>query len=85
MAQFLTVNELADRWRTTPHAVHCLRHRGDAPPATRIGRQLLFAQSDVEAYEKAKREGAPAAVPGLRRLSQSATRSRRQGDRNPAA
>ncbi len=47
---FRTVDEVAERLRTTPQALYNMRHRGDGPPAVKIGRKLLYAESDLDAY-----------------------------------
>lgn len=49
--KFMTVRELADRWRTSPGAIHQRRWRGDCPPAFDKGARLLFDIADVEAFE----------------------------------
>jgi predicted DNA-binding transcriptional regulator AlpA len=48
--QLLTVEELAELIRKTPGAVHTMRHRGDGPPAVRIGKRVLFPVSGVEQW-----------------------------------
>lgn len=54
MSPFLTVEELAERWHTTPKAVHNMKHK--LPPVVKIGRRLLWDMSDIEAYEAGRRE-----------------------------
>lgn len=56
MTDFLTVGDLAARWHTTEKAIHAQRHRRQLPPAHRIGRRLLWARADVEAFEAQRRE-----------------------------
>lgn len=56
MNTFLTVDDLAVRWHTTPHAVRNMRSKGQLPAATRIGRRLLWDAADVEAFEAERRE-----------------------------
>jgi hypothetical protein len=51
LLRFLTTEELAERWRTTPGAIAVLRHRGQGPRGHRIGRRVLYDERDVEAYE----------------------------------
>lgn len=52
--------DLAARWRTTVPAVRALRYRGEGPPATKIGRRILYRPADVRKWEKDKeREQAP--------------------------
>lgn len=57
MTRHLTVDDLAERWRTTPKAVHNQRHRGELPPAFRVGRRLLWPVEVIEAFELARMEG----------------------------
>ena len=47
----LTVADLARRWRTTPQGIYSARHRGECPPALRIGRRVLWRLRDVEVWE----------------------------------
>lgn len=47
---FRTVDEVAEILRTTTQALYNMRHRGEGPPAVKIGRKLLYAQSDLDAY-----------------------------------
>jgi hypothetical protein len=51
---YLTIEELADRWHTTPNAIRIRRHRRTAPPGYREGARLLFPLSGVEAHEAAR-------------------------------
>lgn len=53
---FLKVKDLAERWGTTPNAIYQMRARGDGPPATLIGRELLFAERAVEDFEQQRTE-----------------------------
>jgi hypothetical protein len=58
--KFLTSEELADRHRKTHKGVLQDHYRGVGPRAHKIGRRLLFAIEDVEAWE-ATRVDEPAA------------------------
>ncbi|MCF4119863.1 helix-turn-helix domain-containing protein [Antribacter sp. KLBMP9083] len=42
-----TVDELCAKLHTTPRVIHAWRRRGTAPKAYKIGRHLLFEESDV--------------------------------------
>jgi predicted DNA-binding transcriptional regulator AlpA len=55
----LTTEELALRWRTTEQAVYAARHRGNCPPALRVGRRLLWRLRDIEAWETGRLEPVP--------------------------
>jgi hypothetical protein len=48
---FLTTEELAARWRRSPAAAGQMRHRGQTPPAHRIGKRVLYRLADVLDYE----------------------------------
>ncbi|HUP68499.1 MAG TPA: hypothetical protein VM142_01665 [Acidimicrobiales bacterium] len=56
MSPFLTVEDLAARWRTTPHAVRNQKYRGLLPVPLRVGRRLLWDLADIEAFEAGRRE-----------------------------
>jgi predicted DNA-binding transcriptional regulator AlpA len=51
---WLSVEDLAARWKRPAKVVYGLRYRGEAPPAIRIGRELRFRLSDVVAWEDAR-------------------------------
>ena len=50
MEQFSTVEELAEAFHTTVHAIYAMRHRGQGPKAIKVGRKLLFRESDIERW-----------------------------------
>jgi hypothetical protein len=58
---FLTTRDLGDRWRTSAKAIAQLRHRGETPPAVKIGGRLLYRIEDVIAFEQARHEADRAA------------------------
>jgi hypothetical protein len=51
---YLTVDQLADRWHTTPNAIYLRRHKRTAPPGYMEGKRILFPLADVEAHERQK-------------------------------
>lgn len=51
---FLSTEELAERWHTTPAGVLNLRHRGDGPRGYRLGRRVLYRLADVVAFEESR-------------------------------
>lgn len=59
-ARLLIAEEVAERLRTTVPALHCLRYRGAAPPAIRVGKRLLFPEDQLEAWLLARQEEGPA-------------------------
>lgn len=58
--RYLTVREVAERYRTTESTVHGWVYKRTAPPSIRVGKRRLFALSDLLAWEAdlADREGA---------------------------
>ncbi|MDZ7673724.1 MAG: hypothetical protein U5K30_01435 [Acidimicrobiales bacterium] len=56
--RFLTTEDLAERWHTTPAGILNQRHRGNAPRGYRLGKRVLFKLTEVEAFE-AKRADDP--------------------------
>jgi len=57
--EFLSVRDLAALLNVPVHVVYGLRHRGEGPPATRVGRELRFARRDVERWLESRREPTP--------------------------
>ena len=53
--RWLDIENLADRWHTTPQAIHTRRHRGDLPTPIKSGKRLLWDEADVERTLKAVR------------------------------
>ena len=54
--RFLSVEDLAARWKRTAAVIYGLRYRGEAPPAIRIGKELRFRLVDVERWEQDRLE-----------------------------
>lgn len=54
--KLLGTPDLARRWRTTEQGIYAARHRGDCPPALRVGKRLLWRARDIEAWEAARVE-----------------------------
>lgn len=60
MPEYLTTNEVADLFRTSPATVRYWRHIGTGPKSFKIGRRVLYAREDVDAYARQAREKADA-------------------------
>lgn len=45
----------------TASAFYSMRHRGEGPPAYRVGKRLMFRWSEVEAWLQTRRDPQPAA------------------------
>lgn len=58
---FMTTEELAARWRTTPVGIAAQRYRGVGPRGYRIGKRVLYRLADVEAWEASRQDEAGAA------------------------
>lgn len=50
MPQYLTTEEVATMLRTSPESVRYWRHVGKGPRSFRIGKRVLYAATDVEAF-----------------------------------
>lgn len=48
---FLTIEQVAERWHTTPQAIHARRHRGNMPTPIKSGKRLLWNEADIERFE----------------------------------
>jgi len=61
--RFLTAEEVADRFRTTPEALHMQRRRGQQPGTLglKIGKRILFDPRDIDAYLDSQRRAATSA------------------------
>jgi predicted DNA-binding transcriptional regulator AlpA len=70
--EFLGTDELAERWDTSVRVIYGMRYRGEGPPALRIGRELRFRLSDVEAWELERLEAPKSDTPAP--LANDATR-----------
>lgn len=61
MSKFLTTEEVADLCRTSPETVRYWKHVGKGPESFKVGRRVLYAIEDVEAFiERARKAGAAA-------------------------
>ena len=61
MTQLITTKQLALRLHKTPVAFRMLRHRGLGPRGVRVGRDVLYAEADVQAWLAAKTDADPLA------------------------
>ena len=61
MAQYMTIEEVAEVLRTSVETVRYWRHVGKGPRSFKVGRRVLYAIEDVEAFvEQARKAGAAA-------------------------
>jgi excisionase family DNA binding protein len=54
---YLTTSELADELRTSPETVRYWRHIGKGPDSFKVGRRVLYAREDVDAFIAEARQG----------------------------
>ena len=54
--QLLTIEDVAEAVRSTPAAVHTLRHRGVGPKGIRVGKRVLFREADVRRWLEERAE-----------------------------
>jgi len=57
MDDFLTTAETAKALRTPVETLRYWRHVGKGPNSFRLGRRVLYARADVEAFVEAARRG----------------------------
>lgn len=48
--EYLTTEEVATKLRTTPETVRYWRHVGKGPKSFKVGRRVLYAATEVEAF-----------------------------------
>ncbi|HZL05819.1 MAG TPA: helix-turn-helix domain-containing protein [Coriobacteriia bacterium] len=60
MSAYLTTEEVAERFRTSPETVRWWRYVGRGPKSFAVGRRRLYAIEDVKAWEAEARAGAVA-------------------------
>lgn len=57
MTKYLTTAEVAETLRTPAETVRYWRHLGKGPKSFKVGRRVLYAVEDVEAFIAEAREG----------------------------
>lgn len=62
MPEYMTTAEVAELLRTAPETVRFWRWQGTGPRSFKVGRRVLYARTDVEAFIEAAREKEAAAV-----------------------
>jgi hypothetical protein len=78
---YLTTEEVAARYRTTPGTVHYWRHVGYGPKGVKLGARVLYPRENVEAFDaelKAGNCGAPTRSGRVGKLSARARKLARQ-------
>lgn len=62
--KYMTTEEVADRFRTSPATVRYWRHVGKGPASFRVGARVLYDVGLVEAWEHEQAQAQYAAAPG---------------------
>ena len=60
MPDYMTTDEVADLVRVKPETVRYWRHIGTGPKSFRVGRRVLYAREDVDAFIRERRQKAEA-------------------------
>ncbi len=58
--KYWTTAEVAERFRTYPGTVRYWRHVGKGPRSFKVGRRVLYRESDVKAWAEAALAGTAA-------------------------
>lgn len=56
--RYLTTDEVAEMTRTSVWTVHYWRQTGSGPPGFKLGRRVLYAESEVRAWIERSRQQA---------------------------
>jgi DNA-binding transcriptional MerR regulator len=54
LTTYLTTDEVAQLYRTSPGTVRYWRHIGYGPKGVKVGRRVLYAESDIRAWDLAQ-------------------------------
>lgn len=57
MERYFTTDELAGMYRTSPSTVRYWRHTGYGPEGVKVGRRVLYAESEVKRWNDSVRLG----------------------------
>ncbi len=58
MTAYMTTNEVAELFRTSPETVRYWRHIGTGPKSFKVGRRVLYDSADVTAWLTEQKENA---------------------------
>ena len=64
MPDYITTEEVAEILRAPAETIRYWRHVGKGPASFKIGRKVLYAVEDVEAFIAAARQADPSAAGG---------------------
>jgi hypothetical protein len=54
--EYLTTDEMAERYRTVPSVIRYWRHSGYGPEGIKVGKRVLYPREQVEAFDRQLRE-----------------------------
>ena len=60
MPRYLTTDEVAERFRTSPATVRYWVHVGYGPASIKVGRRRLYPVAEVESFEARQSDPQPA-------------------------
>ena len=52
MPDYLTLDEVAERYRTSPATIRYWRHLGRGPRGVKVGTRVLFPRAEIQRYDK---------------------------------
>lgn len=58
--EYLTTDEMAERYRTSPSVIRYWRHSGYGPEGVKVGKRVLYPRDQIEAFDRHLREQARA-------------------------
>lgn len=61
MSNYMTITEVAEELRTPVETIRYWRSAGKGPKSWKLGRRVLYAREDVEAFVEAARKAGTAA------------------------
>jgi hypothetical protein len=75
LPEYLTLPEVAERYRTTAPTARYWRHVGYGPKGVKIGTRVLYPRAEIERFDRelAAEAAATPAPPGRRRQPAAAT------------
>ena len=50
MSKMYTIDELMQMWRVSRHWIDTQRAKGNLPPGYRLGRRVMYRESDIEKF-----------------------------------
>ncbi|KRF10919.1 helix-turn-helix domain-containing protein [Nocardioides sp. Soil796] len=50
MSEYMTTQEVAATLRTSPETIRYWRHTGKGPRSFKVGRRVLYAKEDIDAF-----------------------------------